>query len=152
LKEVGLEQYGNPERFISFIGYLMARSVSRAQLTKQVAVARKVNHFMRKAWSSGSPYPLEVLDSWFNTLSSQLHANIPDREGPCLPPHLAITRWSKGLAGAALEEVAMDMKTTGSLSHGTAIKVGAIIIIIINKIPISSSFMILIYCLSEVTP
>jgi hypothetical protein len=109
--DLSLSLYADPDRFMAFIGYIQARGAARAQLTKQVSVARKVNDYLQSGTASTSAARLHAkeMDRWLQTLSSQLYASAPVTSPEPLPDHGPIQEWAKDLAGSALARVDEDM-------------------------------------------
>lgn len=122
VEDLSLALYADPEKFMAFIGFIIARGTARAQLTKQVSVARKVNDYLQSGApaTSAARQHAKEMDIWLQTLSGQLYASAAVTTPEPLPDHGPISEWAKNLTATALDRVGADMDFYGHLTTRTA--------------------------------
>lgn len=125
-KALDLYLFADAHMFVCFIGYLQARGVEHAQMSKQVSSAKKVNAFLRSGDGPRARMLKEseiTMDNWLSNLQAQLAASAPPPVVEELPEQRDIKRWVNFVAGEALQQVETVMRYRTSLPQETALQV-----------------------------
>jgi hypothetical protein len=103
---VNISSYANPVFLADFVSYLRARDVGKGHILLHLALARKVNDFIKSANEASKDAVdfLERLDLWIGKVEKQVNSVMPKRSQPKDTPDAKI------MYSWATDRMAMAMK------------------------------------------
>ena len=132
LDAISIRAYEEAGTFVSFVSFLKARGCQKAQLTKHIGLAKKVNWYIASALGDGPEDAMgrqhhAKLQTCYGTLESQISMHMKDPEKRELPEWEDIHDWVDRLGEGAKCAVRNDIDY-GPLSTMAAISVQAAIV------------------------
>ena len=120
--DLSLDMYADPARIARFIGYLIAREVEIGHLRGHLGLARKINAFLQSGADEGSPAKKHAarMEGWLQTVEAQLSAAMPPAIKDGVPDIKETWKWVSNFVDAVLDQVDVEMRRDGQISHGTA--------------------------------
>lgn len=123
---LSLREYADPVRLMHFVAYLKARHSKGGHILNHLSLARKVNVYLGAkaglADTTAQAHAVEV-DRWLTTLIHQVHLTEPRTQTKSVPEAPVLWRWVDRLTTDALVGVENDIRSMGSLTLDTALRI-----------------------------